>query len=196
MATMQKALLVGALAIFLLCSAGGLYAYRNVQIDIPDFFSDAVETEVAYQVQLSMAHAVDTRSNAPCTVTLSSSDVDFSTYLDTSVGSSIDVSNSDATIVNGQVEIGLDGIDLSAGELHARAVPEIQDGTFILTDIDYDRGLSSFLFSGSAFTDGFVQGVNDGLRAAQLTPTSVEIAPGTMIIGCHDGAVSYRSFTT
>ena len=63
MSTMQKVLLGGALVAVLLCSGAGLFGYYRLWPRLKEGSTEAVETEVAYQVQLSMENALVMRQN-------------------------------------------------------------------------------------------------------------------------------------
>lgn len=196
MSTMQKVLLGGALAVFLLCAGAGLFGYYRVLPWFREGMSDAIEAEVAYRVEESMANALVMHTKNPCAVHLAGHDLNISTYTDTSGDRSIDVVNDDATIVNGEVYVTTDGIEIYAADMRLRGVPEIQNGVFELTDTTLDRSMAALLFDGSALESGFEQGVNAGLTRAQLVPTTVQFEEGSMIIGCETSTSVARAFTT
>jgi hypothetical protein len=196
MSSMQKVLLGGALAVFLLCAGAGLFGYYRVLPWFREGMSDAIEAEVAYRVEESMANALVMHTQNPCAVHLAGHDLNISTYTDTSGSRSIDVVNDDATIVNGEVVVTSDGIEIYAADMHLHGVPDIQNGVFTLEDAEIDRSLAGLLFEGSALESGFEQGVNAGLRRAQLVPTSVQLEDGSMVMGCKASASLARSFTT
>ncbi len=140
--------------------------------------------EVTYRVQQSMEDALVKRQQNPCAVQLDGNDLDFSTYTDTSGDQQINVTNGNATIVNGDVAVTADGIDISVVDMYLHGVPTIQDGRFLLTETKIDQSLTGFLIDGSALETGFEDGVNAGLQRAQLVPVSVQLEDGTMTIEC------------
>jgi hypothetical protein len=133
-----------------------------------------------------MENALVMHKRNPCAVTLAGHDLDISTYTDTSGESGFDIVNSDATIVNGLVEVTANGIDIYMADMHLRGLPLVQDGAFELTDTDVDRGITSLVVDESALETGFERGVNAGLASVSLVPVSVEIKNGLMTIACKD----------
>ncbi len=196
MTTMQKVLLGGALAVFLLCTGAGLVGYYRVLPWFREGMNDAIEAEVAYRVEQSMGNALAMHTQNPCAVRLSGPNLNISTYTNPSGDRSIDVFNDDATIVNAEVVVTTDGIEIYAADMQFRGVPEVRNGVFELEDVKLDRSVASLLFEGSALESGFERGVNAGLQRAQLVPTSVQLEDGSMIIGCEAATSLERAFTT
>jgi hypothetical protein len=185
---MQKVLLGGALAALLLCSGAGLFGYYRLWPRIQAGSTKAVEREVAFQVERSMENALVMHKRTPCAITLAGRDLDISTYTDTTGDSTVQIVNSDAAIINGLVEVTTNGIDIYMADMHLHGVPAVQDGAFELTDTDVDHGITSLLIDESALETGFEGGVNAGLASLSLTPVSVEIKDGSMIIACEDAS--------
>ncbi len=186
MSTMQKVLLGGALAALLLCSGAGLYGYYRLWPSLQSGSTEAVEQEVAFQVERSMENALVMHQRNPCAVTLSGHDLDISSFTDTTSDSSVEIFNGNATIVNGLVEIGADGIDITMADMQLHGVPAVQDNAFVLNDTDMTKGVTSLLVSQSALENGFERGVNAGLASISLSPIAVEMADESMTITCTD----------
>lgn len=189
MSTMQKVLLGGALVVFLLCSAAGLFGYYRLLPRWREGSTDAIETEVAYQVQRSMENSLVLHQNIPCLVVLEGHDLNVSTFTDTSGERGIDIVNGDAAILNGEVVVSDTGLDIYVGDIHLHGVPVVRDGVFFLDESDLDQAFSRLLFDGDSVETGFELGVNAGLQRAQLVPSSVEVENGTMTIGCESETV-------
>lgn len=183
MTTMQKVLLGSAVALFAICSGAGLFLYYH---GLSIFSGEAVENEVAYQVQHSMENALVMHQSIPCSVTLRGNDLDISTYTDTSGNSSVNIVNNDATILNGEVEVSTNGVDIYMADMHLHAMPAVEANVFSLAETDIDRGITGYLTPGSSLETGFERGVNEGLQRAHLLPTSVNLTDEAMIIGCVD----------
>ena len=189
MSTMQKVLLGGALVVFLLCSAGGLWGYYRLLPRWREGSSEAIESEIAYQVQRSMENALVLHNRIPCSVQLEGHDLDVSSYTDTSGERGVEIFNGDAAILNGEVIVSESGLDIYVGDLRVHAVPVVRDGVFSLEESELDQSLSWLLFDGDAVEAGFERGLNAGLQSAQIVPASVDVADGVMTIGCETDTV-------
>ena len=99
----QKALLGVTLAVLLVCSSGALYGYLELWPRFRKHTSQALEDEIAANVERSVALALE--SSSAGTVRITASDLDFSSVHDGSGESGYDVTNGAATIYNAFVEM-------------------------------------------------------------------------------------------
>lgn len=198
MSTKQTYLLGSALAILLLCVGAGLFGYYRILPRVQKGATAAVEKEIAFQLEHSMQDALKTHQTDPCLLELSPHDIDISSRVTSTGERRVDVVNSNATLSNVVIEVHPNGIDVYLADMHLHAVPTVASGAFALTDIDLDEGASSIIFKGSAIESGFVQGMNDALANASLTPISVQTTDDQMTIGCKTGnpVQSARRLTT
>ncbi len=125
----QKALLGVTLAVLLVCSAGALYGYFELWPRFRKHTSQALENEIAANVERSVGLALE--SSADGTVRITAADLDFSSVHDDSDESGYDVTNGDATIYNAFVEILPDGAHFYLADMKLDATPEIVEGQFI-----------------------------------------------------------------
>jgi len=176
----QKALLGVTLAVFLVCSASALYGYFELWPRFRMHTSQALEDEIAANVERSVALALE--SSADGTVRITAADLDFSSVHDDSGESGFNVTNDDATVYNGFVEILPDGVHFYLVDMKLDAMPEIVDGQFKLKDVSMDGGLTGMIFEADVLEQGVTRGVNAAFAAASLQPTGLYIRDNTIFV--------------
>ncbi len=187
----QKVLLGVALAVLLVCSAGGLYGYFELWPQIRAHTSNAMEDEIAANVERSVALALALESPEDGTVRISAADLDFSSLHDDSGESGFDVTNDDATIYNAFVEILPDGVHFYLADMQLDATPAIVDGQFVLGDSSMERGLTGKMLETDVLEQGVTRGVNAAFANASLQPIGVYILDNMLYV-----SVAERESTT
>ena len=186
----QKALLGITLAVLLVCSAGGLYGYFELWPRIRAHTSNAMQDEIAVNVERSVALALSLETPEDGTVRIAAADLDFSSLHDDSGESGFDVTNDDATIYNAFVEILPDGVHFYLADMQLDATPAIADGQFVLNDASMERGLTGKMLETDVLEEGVTQGVNAAFANASLQPTGLYVLDNMLYVSVEERASS------
>jgi hypothetical protein len=146
-------------------------------------FQSAAADQMAEAVATSVADRIAASTGAAGTLVLRGADIDVNN--DSASGCGINVDNSGTRIHGVETEISSSGITLRCAEsddLAYSAVPVVEDGRVVLTEVTTSSNWMRFLLPSDKFARGVEAGLNQALEARGLRPVSITLRSGSMAI--------------
>lgn len=176
------ALIVGLFALCITCAAFGYFVVLPRGKEVIAGNQDAVSNQLAENVAASIAVMIRETVRPDGTLALGEGELDVNNAV--AIGESGFETGSDGTRIFGIVtEIDLDGIHLVMGDgLAYSGMPMVVEGRVELLNISVSSRLMGLFLTEDGFAQGMADGINDALAAAGLSPVSLTLSDGSMVI--------------